>query len=159
MPEKSHDQLKRLRVAIKTRQLPDDLADWLSAGIESYMCGQSTSLCRALDLRRSGKQSVKYKRSKVQRDIALLKASECITQDSIRSGRHLKTSQIAKRLLAEIHRFETRKLPRLRRGASSDNLSDLDQALFEVFASGIRIPTSARVLYRDILKRHRKCTN
>lgn len=54
--------------------------------------------------------------------------------------------QVACRLEKAITRFRIRKWPRLRAGASGNDLDELDSAIYRAFLSGAKIPQSARQL-------------
>lgn len=74
------------------------------------------------------------------RDAALAQAAAQL------AGDHSGPWQVACRLEQAVARFRARKWPRLRAGATGNDLDELDSAIYRAFLSGAKIPQSARQL-------------
>lgn len=116
-----------IRVVVTSdRVTREDVQRILAAAAESDNYAADIGLCRASRIR--------------ARNAALACAAAQLSGD--RPG----PWQVAFRLEKAITRFRIRKWPRLRAGASGNDLDDLDSAIYRAFLSGAKIPQSARQL-------------
>ena len=116
-----------IRVVVTSdRVTREDVQRILSRAAESDDHARDIGLCRASRIR--------------SRNAALANAAAQLAGD--RPG----PWQVACRLEKAITRFRIRKWPRLRAGASGNDLDELDSAIYRAFLSGAKIPQSARQL-------------
>jgi len=106
-----------------------DVLEWIRAGMARYL--KDGSLDGALGLDRAS---------------ALRERNAALTQAATLLEIGDSPWAVAGRLAGAIRRFETRVLPRMRRGDQVD-LSPLDECIARVFATRQRIPRTQRKLY------------
>ena len=122
------DLVRRLQVALSTRHLPEDIADWLEDGLSRFLAGETTTLCSALGLRTSGRRGrVGTALRQDDRDRALRAAAAALADQP----------DPAAALACAVRRFESSTWPRVRDlPAPPDRFDDTQRALFAAFRAG-----------------------
>jgi len=115
---------------------PEPLRLWLLAGFVAAM-DEGVSLETGLGLKGAGIRKLKTLRRMAYRDTLIAEAAALV------DGRD------AAALAAEISRFETRKWPAWRQLAvAPSHATPIERILFDVFRSGLLVPSSARQIDR-----------
>lgn len=149
METEAHRMLRRLAAAVEARRpLPDDVADWIAAGLREYLdAGAGTSLDRALGLKGAGVRSFATIERHRRRNAALMAALEFA-----HDGEPTPAGERAGRLAEAVRRFKRRKWPRIQHlEEPPTGLSALEKRLFRAFRTGMRIPESDRQIRACVL--------
>ena len=142
METQAHRNLRRLAAAVEGRRpLPDEVADWLAAGLRDYIdSGGRSSLDRSLGLRGAGVRSLETALAHERRNAALAAAMEYA-----HDGQPCPRRQRAGRLAEAVRRFRDRRWPRLQHlDEPPAGLSSIERQLFRAFKTGIGVPETPK---------------
>ena len=128
-----NNDLIRLRMALNTtRLLPDDVAKWLSNGLDDFESGYAKNLCDALGIKNPWKTKT---RSMIRHRDRLLK----LAVDTCYSPHDASIWPACKRLSAMIKHYK--QFPRTK----PDN-----PLIEQIFAIGIHVPSTPEQIYKRI---------